>query len=134
MTDPRRSGRAAELRCAALFLLEDWDVALPMVETGADLVVSKEGRVLRVECKGRFAGQSLTVDVPWKGHPAPDLVYLDAGGEWWWVVPWKAYTRAAGKPQLGGVGKEPYRFYSVTQKKAKESFGRFLREKGLRRL
>lgn len=134
MTDSRRKGKATELRCAANFLLEDWDVASPMVDTGADLIVSKGKREYRVQCSGRFAGQTFDDYDPWEGHPAPHLMYLDNGTEWW-VVPRREFLRVAGPPKRARDRQTgPYNWYRVTQKMARDHFGPFLREAGIRRL
>jgi hypothetical protein len=133
MTDIRRLGKANEFRCAAYFLLADWDVALPMVDTGADWMVSKRKQTYRVQCKARFSGQAFSEYAAWEGHPAPDLLYLDNGTDWW-VVPWEDFLRAAGTPKRERYNRGYWDRYDVSQRRAQESFGDFLREGGVRRL
>lgn len=131
--DSRRKGKASELRCAAHFLMEDWDVSLPLIDTGADLVASKGTRSYRVQCRGRFVGQQFEEYEGWPGHPEPDLLYLDTGSDWW-IVPRSVFIRVAGRPRIRSSRTDgTYKEYRVTQRQAREKFRRYQGVEGIRR-
>jgi hypothetical protein len=111
--------------------MADWDVALPAVDTGADLLASKGKVSLRVQCKGRYAGQQFDQDVPWEGHPDPEFLYLDNGIDFW-LVPLKEFKKATGRARRYSCGGGKFWWHFVArQKLVEETLGKYAGQKGV---